>query len=101
MLWVINAYRCLAHITYMKGGVNMNIGDRVIGYNETQIDTIVDIVPVQYKDDGDMQWYEVCDASKTDYIAIIGKGKNNEGKDIDIVNVIKKSGNIDLLLDLI
>jgi hypothetical protein len=79
----------------------MNIGDRVIGHFESQIETITNIVPVQYKDDGDMQWYEVCDASKTDYIAIIGKGKDGEGKEIDVVCVIKKSGNIDLLLDLL
>jgi hypothetical protein len=85
----------------MKGGVNMNIGDRIIAHNETQIDTITNIVPVQYKDDGNMQWYEVCDATKTDYIAIVGKCKTIEGKEIDVICVIKKSENIDLLLDLL
>lgn len=86
----------------MKGGEHMNIGDRIVGHFETQIDNIVHIVPVQYKDDGDMQWYEVCDASKTDLVAIVGQSKDGDGKTIDIINVIKKtSGNIELLTDLL
>ena len=80
----------------------MNIGDRVVGHFETQIDNIVYVVPVVYRDDGDMQWYEVCDASKTDLVAIIGQGKNGQGETVDIINVIKKSSvNDSMLLDLI
>lgn len=79
----------------------MNIGDKIVAYNETQIDVITNIVPVQYKDDGDNQWYEVCDASKTDYVAIVGKCKTIENEEIDVICVIKKSGNIDSLIDLL
>ena len=80
----------------------MNIGDRIVGHFETQIDNIVYIVPVQYKDDGEMQWYEVCEPSKTDLVAIVGQSKNGDGETVDIINVIKKTSvNIDMLTDLL
>ena len=90
------------YIIRMKGGADMNIGDRIVGHFETQIDNIVYVVPVQYKDDGEMQWYEVCDASQTDLVAIIGQSTNEDGETVDIINVIKKTSvNIDMLTDLL
>ena len=80
----------------------MNIGDRIIAFYEGQMDKITNVVPVIYKDDGDMQWYEVCDASKTDLVAIVGKGKNINHEDADIIFIInKESCNTNLLLDLL
>ena len=79
----------------------MNIGDRIIAYYETEIHEIVNVVPVVYKDDGEMQWYEVCDASKTNLVAIVGKAKNENDEDVDALFVINKDTcNISLLIDL-
>ena len=50
----------------MKGGIQMNIGDKILiddGINtaDTRISEIVQIIPTKYMDDGENQWYEVVD----------------------------------------
>jgi hypothetical protein len=85
----------------VKGGVDMNIGEKIILRNPaeiTNIETIENIVPVQYKDDGSDQWYEICDANKTSFILIIGK--DNYGDDV-LVTINKETCDTSLLLDLI
>lgn len=80
----------------------MKTGDRIIAFWEGQMDRITDVVPVAYKDDGEIQWYEVCDASKTNLMAIVGKGRNIGNEEIDVLLVInKETCNTDLLLDLL
>ena len=45
----------------------MNIGDKILVNEQvSEIAEITNIVPVQYKDDGNETWYEVCDAMKSD-----------------------------------
>ena len=78
----------------------MNIGDKIINVTQTvRIDEITNIVPVQYKDDGSEVWFEVCDASTTDYVAIIGTDTTGN----ESIAVINKgiTENIDMLSDLL
>lgn len=81
----------------------VKMGDKILssanpGVASITITEITNVVPIQYKDDGDESWYEVCDANKTDLVAIVGKG----GDDEDIVIVInRESCDTSLLLDLL
>lgn len=76
----------------------MNIGDKIdLNIVVAKIATITNIVPVAYRDDGDDSWFEVCDAAKTDYVAIIGE--DNMKNEIAMV-INRNSDNLDLLLDL-
>ena len=79
----------------------MNIGDKIAINNDTtniSLAEIINIVPVQYKDDGDESWYEVCDANKTGLVAIVGK--DTDGNDV-IITINRETCNLYLLLDLL
>lgn len=78
----------------------MNIGDKIMVNHDTKDITmteITNIIPVQYKDDGNESWYEVCDAGKTSLVAIVGR----DGSDDVIITINKETCNLDLLLDLL
>lgn len=80
----------------------MNIGDKIKPNNEVKIEEIINIVPVAPKDDGTEEWYEVCDANNTDYIAIIGRGISSDGNSVDSTIIMKRSErNIEILSDII
>lgn len=89
----------------------MNIGDKVIismtevPTNEEvavrdsiSVATIETIVPVLYKDDGKTEWYEVCSAEKTPFVAIIGK--DIDGEDV-VVLINKETCDMNVFLDLL
>lgn len=78
----------------------MNIGHKIYVANngDTSMVRILNIVPVQYKDNGEEQWYEICEPSKTDLVMINGVAKN--GEDLSIV-IEKNERNMDMLSDLI
>ena len=76
----------------------MNIGDKISTESAGSIEEITNILPVVFRDDGEEQWYEVCDATKAKYTAIIGKDKAGR----ENMTVIKRSEeNIDLITDII
>lgn len=78
----------------------MSIGDKIIIKQDTveiAVTEITNVVPVQYKDDGDESWYEVCDPNKTNLVAIVGKDGS-----IDVVVAInRETCDTSLLLDLL
>lgn len=84
----------------------MNIGDKItvsvdgeyVITRPFNITTISSVVPVQHKDDGNEEWYEVCDADKTSLMAIVGK--DIDGGDIVII-INKETCDTNLLLDLL
>ena len=53
----------------------MKIGERLNPVYDGIVDTIDEIVPVVYKDNGNESWYEVCDPSKAEYHAVICCGE--------------------------
>lgn len=78
----------------------MNIGDKIkldTVETATVIKEIVNVVPVLCRDDGDEAWYEVCDAYKTSFVAIVGK--DFSGNDVIII-FDKTYCDFNLLLDL-
>lgn len=78
----------------------MNIGDKITIKQDTvdiAMTEITNIVPVQYKDNGDESWYEVCDANSTSLVAIIGK----DGSIDVIVAINRETCDTSLLLDLL
>lgn len=76
----------------------MNIGDKILVESTDSIEEITNILPVVFRDDGEEQWYEICDSTKTEYVAIIGKDKAGR----ETMTIIKKSEeNIDLITDII
>ena len=76
----------------------MNIGDKILVESTDSIEEITNILPVKFKDDGDEQWYEICDSTKAEYVAIIGKDKAGR----ENMTVIKRNEeNIDLIADII
>ena len=83
-----------------KEDTKMNIGDKItINPNGVVAMTeINNVIPVQYKDDGDESWYEVCDAEKSKLVAIVGK--DIEGNDIMTV-INKETCDTSLFLDLL
>lgn len=102
--YTINAYYVHKHTTYVRikegGQPVMNIGDRIAvnhGTTDITMTEITNVIPVQYKDDGDESWYEVCDANKTDLVAIVGK----DGSEDVIITINKETCDTSLLLDLL
>ena len=76
----------------------MNIGDKISIESTGDIEEITNILPVVFRDDGDEQWYEICDSTKAEYVAIIGKDKAGR----ENMTVIKRNEeNIDLIADII
>ena len=76
----------------------MSIGDKISIESTGDIEEITNILPVVFRDDGEEQWYEVCDSTKAEYVAIIGKDKAGR----ETMTIIKKSEeNIDLITDII
>ena len=76
----------------------MSIGDKISIELTGNIEEITNILPVVFRDDGEEQWYEVCDSTKAEYVAIIGKDKAGR----ETMTIIKKSEeNIDLITDII
>lgn len=76
----------------------MSIGDKISIESTGSIEEITNILPVVFRDDGEEQWYEVCDATKAEHTAIIGKDKAGR----ENMTVIKRSEeNIDLITDII
>ena len=76
----------------------MNIGDKILVESTDSIEEITNILPVKFNDDGEEQWYEVCDATKAEHTAIIGKDKAG----IETMAIIRRSEeNIDLIADII
>ena len=77
----------------------MNIGDKILVNEQvSEIAEITNIVPVQYKDDGNETWHEVCDAMKSDQRLVVMK--NTSGEEINII-INKESESMQLLLDLL
>lgn len=77
----------------------MNIGDKILVNEQvSEVAEITNIVPVQYKDDGNETWYEVCDAIKSDQRLVVMK--NTSGEEINII-INKESESMQLLLDLL
>lgn len=52
----------------------MKIGERLNSVYDI-VDTIDEIVPAVYKDNGSESWYEVCDPSKAEYHVVICDGE--------------------------
>ena len=78
----------------------MNIGDKILVNEQVpEVAEITNIVPVQYKDDGNETWYEVCDAMKSDQRLVVMK--NTSGEEINIIIINKESESMQLLLDLL
>lgn len=76
----------------------MNIGDKILHKNNATIDKITNIVPVLHRDDGNDEWYEVCEPYKTGIVAILGKDNNNK----DVMVIIKRNeDNMNLMLDVL
>ena len=59
---------------------------------------ILDTMPVQYKDNGEEQWYEICEPSKTDLVMINGITKNED--ELSII-IERNEENMNILSDLI
>lgn len=77
----------------------MNIGDKILVNEQVlEVAEITNIVPVQYKDDGNETWYEVCDTMKSDQRLVVMK--NTSGEEINII-INKESESMQLLLDLL
>lgn len=77
----------------------MNIGDKIfVETTAMTLKEITNVVPVKYRDDGEESWYEVCDATKTTSMAIIGK--NNAVEEV-IVVIDKETCDTSQLLDLL
>lgn len=65
--------------------------------NRTMVlDKITDTAPVKKCDDGESVWYEVCEASQTNLVAVIGISDG-----MDSVVIINRDNGIDLLLDIL
>lgn len=77
----------------------MNIGDKILVNEQVpEVTDITNIIPVQYKDDGNETWYEVCDTMKSDQRLVVMK--NTSGEEINII-INKESESMQLLLDLL
>lgn len=77
----------------------MNIGDKILVNEQvSEVAEITNIVPVQYKDDGNETWYEVCDVMESDKRLVVMK--NTSGEEINII-INKESESMQLLLDLL
>ena len=76
----------------------MSIGDKILVNEQVSEVEITNIVPVQYKDDGNETWYEVCDAMKSDQRLVVMK--NTSGEEINII-INKEPESMQLLLDLL
>jgi len=76
----------------------MNIGDKILENQQVvKIAKIKNIVPVQYKDDGDNNWYEICDAMKSDQRLVVVE--DIVGNEINII-IDKDLESLSILLDL-
>lgn len=82
-----------------KGGMNMKIGDKILCADNKvdiiDIATIENIVPAVYKDNGNETWYEICDATKAEYIIML------YGNEKRAIVIAKNEENFDMLADLI
>ncbi|MCM1269423.1 MAG: hypothetical protein NC247_02190 [Ruminococcus flavefaciens] len=76
----------------------MFIGERIETDGIMEVAEITNIVPVKNCDDGDEQWYEVCDTDKTNLAAIIVK--DSDGVESSII-INKDTAGIQLLVDLL
>ena len=83
----------------MKGGDIVSIGDKLEVKNPIQSISIIDaIIPVQYKDNNEEIWYEVCEPTKTNLMALIGKDEYGE----EVSVIIERNGhNSEMLSDLL
>lgn len=76
----------------------MNIGDKILENQQVvKIAKIKNIVPVQYKDDGDNNWYEICDAMKSDQRLVVVE--DIVGNEINVI-IDKDLESLSILLDL-
>lgn len=76
----------------------MNIGDKILENQQVvKIAKIKNIVPVQYKDDGDNNWYEICDAMKSDQRLVVVE--DIMGNEINVI-IDKDLESLSILLDL-
>lgn len=69
------------------------VGDK----DYTSIKKIIDVIPVQYFDDGEHSWYEVVEPLRATFVVV--KCLNHADKEQNIV-INKDAENLDLILDI-